>query len=220
MISRAQQSVNDEWNAMAGEWDDVASDYRDALLPILWRQTNLKPEDPRVVLDFGCGTGLWTEAMRNTSSLSTQFVCIDAAPSMVRVLREKIKAGGWENVTAYNVALASYKDSATSEDVISGIESLKGSIDLVVASSVMRFIPPDDLPATMKTIGELLRLGGIFFHSDWPKSDEDVDGFTEQTAEEMYSMGSLVKSSSLLTNMKLGGIQGGQYLGVAVKPEG
>lgn len=204
---------------MAGEWDDVATEYRDSLLSILWQQTKLKPNDTRVVLDFGCGTGLLTEGMRNTASLSSQFVCIDTSPSMVRVLKEKMRAGDWENVSAYNVALANYHESATSEDVVTSIGRLQGSIDLVVASSVMRFVPADDLAATMKTIGELLRPGGIFFHSDWPKSDGDVDGFTEQKADEMYSMGALVKSSSLLTRMKSTEDRGGLYVGVARKLE-
>ena len=138
---------------------------------------------------------------------------------MARVLNDKIKAGEWRNVKAYNVALANYQDiSKIYEDVTRDIDSLKGTIDLVVASSVMSFIPAEDLPSTMKTLGDLLKSGGLLCHSDWAKSKDNTDGFTEEKADEMYAMGALKKVSFLLTSMKVGeSCERQAYVGVAIK---
>lgn len=218
MASAAQQRVNEEWNAMAGEWDDLAGPYRDAFFKIIWQQTGLKPGGTRVVVDFGCGTGLLTESMRAVSP-SSNFGCFDASPAMVRVLSDKIKAGEWNNVKAYTVALARYQESSEiGEDAMRFIASLKGRVDLVVASSVMSFIPADDLPGTMKAIGEFLKPGGLFCHSDWLRTVDNVDGFTEQKAAEMYAMGGLEKFVTSFTTMKIGESHERQvYVGVATK---
>jgi len=60
---KTQETANAEWNAMAGDWDDLASEYRDQFYRILWEETKLDPKQPRTILDFGCGTGLMTEAL-------------------------------------------------------------------------------------------------------------------------------------------------------------
>mmetsp|Transcript_123269 Transcript_123269/g.343816 ORF Transcript_123269/g.343816 Transcript_123269/m.343816 type:complete len:227 (-) Transcript_123269:48-728(-) len=214
---KTQEDINNEWNAMAGEWDDLASGYRNAFAKILWEQTGLDPTAKRVVVDFGCGTGLLTDSLRRMSP-SSQFICIDAAPSMVRVLEEKIQSFGWDtNVRAHCVALAS-TDSAE-ETIRKDLEALKGSVDLVVASSVMSFIPSGDLPGTMKAIGELMKPEtGLFCHSDWPKSEESPDGFDEEKAKKMYAMGGLEAKSSFLTKVHMGGSnEGDVFVGVAVK---
>jgi SAM-dependent methyltransferase len=264
-VSNEQSSVNNEWNAMAGDWDDLASGYRDAFLRVLWDQTGLTPTIPpstthhqqqqqqryrRIIVDFGCGSGLLTEGIMaaerkasavassasadgggdttNTSSTSTtpssslesqtEFVCIDAAPSMIRVVQDKIKAGEWKNVRAYCAALATYQ-KGDDDELKSDLEQLKGTVDLVVASSVMSFIPNGDLPATVQVLASLLKPGGLFCHSDWPKQDDNPDGFTEEKAETMYGMGGLEKKSSIVTSLDMGGGQKGDvFIGVAVKP--
>jgi predicted TPR repeat methyltransferase len=203
--------------SMAGEWDDLASGYRNEFIKLLWEQTGLEPTAKRVVVDFGCGTGLLTEALRKQSP-SSEFICIDAAPTMVRVLEEKIESLGWDsNSRAHCVALANL-DTAD-EKIRKDLEALKGSVDLVVASSVMSFIPGDDLPGTMKVIGELLKPEtGLFCHSDWPKSEENSDGFDEEKAKKMYAMGELEAKSSYSTKVNMGGSNEGEvYVGVALK---
>ncbi len=225
MASPAQRRVNEEWDALAGEWDDLAGRHSAALLPVLWRETGLDPRGSRTVLDFGCGTGLLTGAMRRASPSSSLFVCVDSSPSMVHVLQDKMRAEEWtDNVRAYNVALAAYEGGTAGsccDDARLAIDGLRGTVDLVVASSVMGYVPPGDLPATMRALGGLLKPGGTFFHSDRPnKPDDDENdavGFTEQRAEEMYRMGGLVKSSSLLTSIRVGDEERELYVGVAVK---
>lgn len=214
MSSSAQDSVNDEWNSMAGEWDDLARGYRDAFIKLLWEQTTLSPSEERVVLDFGCGSGLLTEAMRKSSPRS-QFFCIDAASSMIQSVKDKMRSGDWTNVKAYCVALC--QSETAPEDVRADLEALRGKVDLVVASSVLNFVPSADLPATMKTLSEMLKPGGIFCHSDWPKSEESPDGFNEEKAEAVYKMGGLMKERTNVFQMEMGGHKGDVFIGVAVK---
>jgi hypothetical protein len=44
MNTATQEVVNKEWNAMAGEWDDLASVYHEALMKVLWEQTKIQPK--------------------------------------------------------------------------------------------------------------------------------------------------------------------------------
>eukprot|EP00934_Nitzschia_sp_Nitz4_P005320 Nitzschia sp. Nitz4//scaffold3_size479765//199813//200559//NITZ4_000082-RA/size479765-augustus-gene-1.595-mRNA-1//-1//CDS//3329550704//5310//frame0 len=214
---KTQKDVNNEWNAMAGEWDDLAKGYRNEFVKILWKETKLDPQGKRVVVDFGCGTGLLTETLLKLSP-SSEFVCIDAAPSMVRVLEEKIQERGWESsVRAHNVALASLEsaDETTRND----LEALKGKVDLIVASSVMSFIPSGDLKATMQVLGGLLKpKTGVFCHSDWPISDDQPDGFDEAKSLKMFGMGDLKSRSFQQSSVDMGGGHMGQvFVGVAYK---
>ena len=100
-MATAQDKVTREWDAMAGEWDDMAAGYRDEFVKLLWKETEYDDPDKRknlVVLDFGCATGLLTEAVRTQVK---QVIGMDVAPSMIQVLKDKIKAGEWDNVEAY-----------------------------------------------------------------------------------------------------------------------
>lgn len=44
----------------------------------------------------------------------------------------------------------------------------RGSADVVAASSVLNFVPPGDLPATMRQLARLLKPHGLLVHTDWP----------------------------------------------------
>ena len=199
-MSNTQASVNAEWNAMASEWDDLASGYRDAFLDLLWQETGLDPSAKRTVVDFGCGTGLLTEAMRRQSP-NSKFICLDAAPEMIEVLKDKIRAGEWENTKAFSVALASL--ASAEETVQKELEAVKGKVDLIVASSVMSFVPEDDISATMKVLGDLLKPGGLFCHSDWIKSEQHPDGYDNEKAAKLYGMGGLDAAPHKTSTVKM-----------------
>jgi SAM-dependent methyltransferase len=207
----------------AGEWDDLASKYRDGFMNLLFETESIKAlllnKEKNLILDFGCGTGLLTEGLRKRLA-GTQFVCIDTASGMIRTLGDKIQAGGWDNVQAYNVALSNY-ERITDESTKIAIDKLKGKVDLIVASSVISFIPPDELSATMKVLGDALKSGGILCHADWPKTDDGQhpDGFTDAKAAMIYNTAGLTKQSSLLKTIGVGGGQTGDvFFGVARKP--
>jgi 2-polyprenyl-3-methyl-5-hydroxy-6-metoxy-1,4-benzoquinol methylase len=144
------------------------------------------------VLDFGCGTGLLTGKLAETCA---SVVAVDASPRMIKMLKDKIKCREWHNVRVHEAVLA--KDS-------SALSELEGTIDLVVASSVMTFVPENDLGPTMEVIGRLLKPNGkgVFVHSDWPMSEgkQEKDIMTQEKALYMYAKGGLsLESDAIVT---------------------
>lgn len=198
----------------SGEWDDLASEYRNGFVNVLWEKTGLKPDGSLVVLDFGCGTGLLTEVLQ---SQVYSVTCVDAAPLMIEQVEEKIRAREWKNVKAHCAVLANLEESP--DNVRQDLESLNGKVDMAVASSVLSFIPQQDLPGTMKKLGELLRPnGGVLCHSDWPKSEQYPDGFTEESALKLYEMAGLEQQSTDVIAIKMMGEDcANVFVGVAVK---
>jgi 2-polyprenyl-3-methyl-5-hydroxy-6-metoxy-1,4-benzoquinol methylase len=212
-----QEKVTQEWNGMAGEWDDLAAGYRDGFVKLLWEETGyLDPASRKdlVVLDFGCGTSLLSEVIRKHVA---NVIGVDVSPAMIEVSTDKIKAGGWENVEAH-VAVLSSLDKAAPE-VKEVLNSLKGKVDIIAASSVLSFIPDEDVEATMKVLGELLKPGtGMLCHSDWPKSEEHPDGFTEENALKMYQQASLEVKTTKVSSIKMSSQEMAIFVGIAVKP--
>lgn len=156
----------------------------------LWEVTDFDDPSTLTVLDFGCGTGLLTEKLR---AVCAHVVAVDASSQMVKMLREKIRSREWGNVRGHEAVLA--KDP-------SALADLEGSIDLVVASSVMAFVPEADLGPTMEVIGRLLKPNGVFVHSDWPLSEhnQEKDFMTKEKAMYMYAKGGMsLESDAIVT---------------------
>merc|ERR1711920_58216 len=219
MTNPEQEKVNNDWNAMAVEWDGMepVKMYRNNFLKTLWETTGLKESDERVVIDFGCGTGLLTEAMRKLAPPSSKFICLDPATAMTNVVQEKIQARKWMNVQVHCVTLAN-NQSADNKSAVD-LENLKGTVDLIVASSVMTFVPQSDLEATMKALGGFLKPGGLFVHSDWVEDSENhPDGYTEEKAKSTYALGGLQPKSVETKTFQMGEMEAPVLFGVAEKP--
>jgi SAM-dependent methyltransferase len=214
----AQGKVNIEWDGMAGEWDDLAGCYANGFFKMLCKTTGLDPSDLQgaIIVDFGCGTGLLTAKLRR---IAARVVGIDASPKMIEMLQDKILTREWDNVQALSAALGNI--SEVDESVRKVVDELEGKVDLVVASSVLTFIPPEDVEATMSAIGRLLKPGGIFCHSDWPKSEAKHPGaMTEEKATRFFGMAGLQVESTQIIKMSMGvGDSDPEvFVGVARKP--
>jgi len=215
-MSLEQQKVTREWDAMAGEWDDLASGYRDWFLQQLWKETNYVTPEARanlVVFDFGCGTGLLVEKLRQQVA---KVVAMDVAPTMIQYLNDKKRAGDWNNVDVY-CAVAAHLDQAPS-DVGTALEELKGKVDIVACSSVLSFVPENDREATLQVLASLLKPHtGTLIHTDWPMSESHPDGMTEESAKKMYQKGGLqAQTTKVMSQVKLGGDHVGDvFVGVA-----
>jgi SAM-dependent methyltransferase len=210
----AQQKVTREWDGMAGEWDDLARGYANGFYRLLLKATTTattantgildsddmaKPQS--VVVDFGCGTGLLTAQLRLLRGSKVVVVGIDPSRKMIELLQDKILGGEWENVQAVVAVLGDLASADESTRTL--VEGFYGTVDLVVASSVLTFIPQQDMEATMKEIGKLLRPGGVFCHSDWPKSEgKHPDAMTNEMAERIYSMAGLRGESMEIKKME------------------
>lgn len=190
-----QQKVTLEWDSMAGEWDDMAAGYAREFYKWLVRTTaNLTPAvtlNDKTIVDFGCGTGLLTDLLRtgNAKGAANQVTAIDASSKMMEVLQDKIKSREWDNVTAIQCVLASDDESSSS----GVLKQLFGKVDIIVASSVLSFVPTEDMPKTMEILGRLLKPDtGVLCHSDWPLDpDQHPDGLTNAKASEWYRMAGL-----------------------------
>ena len=213
----AQEKVNQEWDGMAGEWDDLAAGYAKAFYNLLWKETGLdrkELQDKAIIVDFGCGTGLLTAMLRPVAS---QVLAIDASSKMIDLLQEKIKAREWENVQAHAIQLGNLAQAE--ESARKAVEDMDGKVDLVVASSVLTFVPEEDIQATMAGIGRLLKPGGIFCHSDWPKSEaKNPNAMTTEKAEKFFAMAGMVAESTQIRKMSMGGEDMDVFIGVARKP--
>ena len=208
MTTSAQQKVSAEWDALAGEWDDLAAGYRDGFVRVFY--DHVTPDS--LVLDFGCGTGLLTEKLRERVS---QVICVDPAPRMIEQVQEKIRSGDWRNVKAYCCSLAHLEHCP--ESIRREMGALKGKVDLIFASSVLSFIPEEDVADTMKALGNLLKPNGCLCHSDWPKCDKHPEGFTKESAVKFYEMASLEQQTARVISIDMGEGDCLVFFGVAVK---
>jgi 2-polyprenyl-3-methyl-5-hydroxy-6-metoxy-1,4-benzoquinol methylase len=183
------------WDEHAGGWDENAAvrAYSEGAYSSLLRleEDGLLKLDGARVLDFGCGTGLLTEKL---SPPADSVVALDTSIAMIQVLKIKITTLGLTNVEP----IANPLEEAMS--VNTGL--FKTPFDLIICSSVCAFL--EDYPATVRTLGQLLRSGGAFVQWDWeldPESDEpfglsrsqieealDATGFTNRIVEEAFDV--------------------------------
>lgn len=210
-----QDKVTSEWNSMAGEWDDVAGGYRDQFVKLLWEETGYSTADSRkdlVVLDFGCATGLLAETIRVDVK---HYIGVDAADQMVEVFNDKIRAGDWQNVDVHCVVLAQLDEAKQATK--KAMEALMGKVDIVTASSVLNFIPKEDMRATVKILGRFLKPGGLLCHSDWIKSGEYPDGMDEEKAKDIHEKAGLQPVTMKQLSLHKLGQDAPIFLGVAMK---
>eukprot|EP00523_Entomoneis_sp_CCMP467_P001421 CAMPEP_0168742044 /NCGR_PEP_ID=MMETSP0724-20121128/12834_1 /TAXON_ID=265536 /ORGANISM="Amphiprora sp., Strain CCMP467" /LENGTH=226 /DNA_ID=CAMNT_0008789583 /DNA_START=174 /DNA_END=854 /DNA_ORIENTATION=- len=214
----AQEKVNQEWDGMAGEWDDLASGYASGLHAVLWTETSMDDPSPLHVVDFGCGSGLLTQRL---APQVARVTAIDAAPKMVELLQDKIRSRRAlqtnNNVQAYSGILGNLPHE--SDDFQRAMASLQGTVDLIVASSVLNFIPDADLEATCRQLGALLKPGtGLLFHTDWPSGEgQPAHGMTEEKAQRLYALAGLTAESTRVGPLKMGGDEQTVFFGLARK---
>eukprot|EP00977_Amphora_coffeiformis_P017708 scaffold5873_cov172-Amphora_coffeaeformis.AAC.5 len=200
---------------MAGEWDDLAAGYAAGFETLLWNKlSDDKDTDGWSVLDFGCGTGLLTGRLRQKVK---QIVAMDVSSKMIGILKEKIQSQDWENTTAIHCVLADL-DEDTKPEVRESVEALHGTIDLIVASSVLTFVPENDVAKTMEILGKFLKTGGKLVHSDWSKSEaKHPDAMDTEKAQSMYAEAGLTPVSTEIVSLDAGGSAMDVFFGVAQK---
>lgn len=196
-----QNQVTREWNSMADDWDDLARVHAQSFYQML-RMHRLLPApdadntEKLVVLDFGCGTGLLTEKLQRTAMT---VIAIDASPRMIDLLQEKVLSREWDNVIVMKTVIAQ-----PSGAVDSLLEEYSGRVDLIVASSVLNFIPESDLQSSLSVLAQLLKPGtGRFCHSDWPHDEfEHPQGMTDAKMNSLYQKVGMSMASSHLVEFR------------------
>jgi len=149
---------------MSENWDDYAAEWNDNEDAILYSRKAFKTLIDQFnltglsVLDFGCGTGLLTEQI---SPLANTVVALDSSQKMISVLNSK----NLPNVTTLSDPL--------SVDSINEHPSLQNKFKLIVASSVLGFIP--EYKSTLLLLKSLLAPDGVLVQWDWLSPSNDSD---------------------------------------------
>lgn len=169
-----------EWDEHAEGWDDdpavrtYAAAAFERLEPLL-EEYGLELSGLRA-LDFGCGTGLLTEAM---APQVQEVVALDLSPKMIEALDRKVEREGWTNVLT---VVGTLDGSRTQRPAI-----FEAPFDLIVCSSVCAFLP--DYPAAATALCGLLVPGGVFVQFDWERDDSAQEPYGLTRAEIEASLG-------------------------------
>lgn len=151
--------MSDSWDDYADGWDanpDVIA-YSQLAFNSLQKHMTLSGLS---ILDFGCGTGLLTERLLNAGA---HVVAIDSSEKMIDALEGK----------SLN-QIECHKALLTDAFLIEHPDWLN-RFDLVVASSVLAFVP--DYEVCLSLLAQCLKTKGKLIHWDWLKHDDF--GFNE-----------------------------------------
>lgn len=158
--------MSESWDDYADGWDsnEAVISYCDKAYESLLKIVDL---EGLKVLDFGCGTGLLTEKI---SKHASSVVAMDSSGKMVSILNDK----RLKNVHTINAEL--------SQELIERNDVLNNDFDMIVASSVLAFVP--DYQETLKLLKQLLKKGGLLVQWDWLKESEEPGiGFSKELIE-------------------------------------
>ncbi|WP_237486756.1 class I SAM-dependent DNA methyltransferase [Vibrio hippocampi] len=157
--------MSNQWDECAATWEgnSATADFARACFRHLQQTTKLSG---KIVLDFGCGTGLLSQHM---ASKVKQVVALDSSEAMIEELEKK----GLDNVEPV-------VDSLT-RGLIAQHPAFRPQFDIVVASSVCGFVP--NLQETVNLIYTLLDEYGVFVHWDWLAQEGDETGLTLEQSQ-------------------------------------
>lgn len=161
--------MSENWDEYAEGWDsnEAVVAYSEKAYASLINSVKI---DGLRVLDFGCGTGLLTERIAQRAD---SVVAVDASAKMIAVLEQKqIK-----NIDAIAGMLT--------KSLIEENELFHTKFDLVVASSVMAFVP--NYEETLLLLKQLLKPAGYLIQWDWLQTEEGAGiGFTQKRLESAF----------------------------------
>lgn len=165
--------TEDEWASSAATWDEdprVAA-YAQAVLRTLVEvcgREGVALAEARV-LDFGCGTGRLAGALVNDGA---SVVAFDTSPAMLEQLRARLTP-----------------DAAKALEPVSELTSDHSGFDLILASSVLGFVP--DLAASVGDLAARLKPGALLIQWDWEAKKGDEHGLTQHDISEAYAAAGL-----------------------------
>lgn len=147
-----------EFDEKAATWDDDPAKVERSRV-IAERIRAALPLGPDVrMLEYGCGTGLASEALREDVGPLT---LADTSEGMLEVVRTKVAAGALPDARVWNLDLS--RDAVPDE-----------RFDLVVSVLVLHHIP--DLELTLRGLATLLDPGGHLCLADLDKEDGSFHG--------------------------------------------
>jgi ubiquinone/menaquinone biosynthesis C-methylase UbiE len=145
MSRDSHRAVQREYGRLAERYDDRWASYVDASVRETLRR--LPPNGDGRLLDIGCGTGAFLEAVRARYP-DMRIAGVDISPHMLAVARRRLPKSA-----ALHVAPA---DALPFPDA---------RFDVVVTTNAFHFFRTPD--AALREIHRVLRPGGIFVVTDW-----------------------------------------------------
>lgn len=168
-ISSAQAAMFVDWDNYADSWESTPGVKDFAQLCFKDLNARFKLQGLRI-LDFGCGTGLLTQLLH---AAGAQVVAVDSSAKMIEMLNVKKLNGVQTLVSELNAA-----------DIYNQ-EVLQKPFDLIIASSVLAFIPNQQ--EKLEQLKGLLHPQGSFIQWDWQKLEEQADfGFHSNELQDLY----------------------------------
>lgn len=147
-----------DFDAKAAEWDTDPAKVERARMVAETIRSAVSPGLHTRAMEYGCGTGLLTFALRNDLGHAT---LADTSEGMLTVLREKIAARGIRNMTPVRL------------DLLSGSRPEEG-YDLVYTLMVLHHIP--DTAGILRAFHQVLNEGGHLCVADLDREDGSFHG--------------------------------------------
>jgi ubiquinone/menaquinone biosynthesis C-methylase UbiE len=148
--------MNDNFDAKAGGWDENPERHERA--EDVASAIKAKGLTPETALEFGCGTGLLSFALR---PFAGRTVLADTSPGMIEVLTKKIDGAGASDLSARLISQGAKELSGETFDAI---------------YSLMTLHHMDDTPDALALFQEHLNPGGALFICDLEEEDGSFHG--------------------------------------------
>jgi demethylmenaquinone methyltransferase/2-methoxy-6-polyprenyl-1,4-benzoquinol methylase len=148
---RARAGEYDDWFYRKGRYDkgaELNQRWFDEAAHVMNTLRNLGSVGH--VLEFACGTGIWTEQLL---TIATHITAMDASAEVIAINREKIRAAGGESKVEY-LQTDIFKWQPQQE------------YDMVAMGFWLSHVPPEKLDGFLATAAKATRAGGRFFMVD------------------------------------------------------
>ena len=164
----------------AAVYDRVHQEMWKSLRPVISQLaddavTGMRIESGLVLADVGCGTGLASTFLLETSlgNRIERLELVDTSTEMLARCRQR--ESSWRRPATFRNG---------------GIEDLADrSVDVIVASSVLHHMP--DLQSFCSHVDRVLRQGGAFVHLQDPRTGNDRDPALQERTRELQQRGAV-----------------------------
>lgn len=142
-MSNELETVKQQWDDQAGEWnqwigDEGDSNRRDSSDSYLWKY--IGNVDDKVVLDAGCGNGYLTVKFALETN-AKQVIGVDLSSSLVQLAKE--------NLDRRVIDIEQHRKVQVYQDSITELKTIEdNSVDLIVSNYVLMDTP--DLESVVK----------------------------------------------------------------------
>lgn len=139
-------------HVFSGDPQNLESNERKNILPVAQILADIGMDNISAVVDFGAGSGYFTEALLQTAEKSTQVIAIDSSEKMVELLKERFK--DYPNFRVWQST---------------NLNDLEEKVDLILTVTVLHELEDPEL--FLNQAWAKLRAGGKLVAVDWQKQD-------------------------------------------------